>query len=218
MDILFKILIYAPPFIIAVVLHEVAHGYIAYKLGDPTAKIKGRITLNPISHIDPVLTIAIPAMLILFGSPIIFGGAKPVPVYPNNFNNPRKDMAIVAIAGPITNFIIATFSYILFYLILFYEQIIPLPSFALLLIINWLAISIIVNIILGVFNLFPVPPLDGGRILVGILPINLARKVNSLERYGFMIVILCLFLGVFDTILNPFLKFTEIILLQSGAV
>lgn len=193
-------IIFAPPFLLAIILHEVAHGYVAWKLGDPTAKTLGRITLNPIKHIDFKLSILLPGILILIGSPVVFGGAKPVPVNPMYFKNPRQGMALVAVAGPITNFILAFISYqLIFYL----------PDYYIFqtLVAAWLVGSIVINLVLAVFNLTPLPPLDGGRILVGILPIDLARKVASLEKYGLLILFLLLYLGIPNKTIEPAIEF-----------
>jgi Zn-dependent protease len=208
----FLILLNAPPLILAVVLHEIAHGWVAEKLGDPTARKLGRINLNPLVHIDPILTLLLPAVLIFSGSPIIFGGAKPVPVNPGYFKNPRRGMALVALAGPVLNFILAgcSFAILFAYLELFgTEQSGNLISN---LIPAWLAISIIINLILGFFNLLPIPPLDGGRIAVGYLPIRFAKFIAKLEPYGFLIVVLLLLSGVVDKFLQPIIKLSEYLL------
>ena len=195
-----KIVVTFIPLIIAVAVHEAAHGLAADKLGDNTARQLGRITLNPIKHIDPVLTILLPGMLILSGSPIIFGGAKPVPVNIYNLRNPKRDMALVAAAGPASNFILAGIGSVFllalnnllgvnfYWLIIFFVQ--------------W----IFINIILAVFNLFPLPPLDGGRIMTGLLPRELAAPYARLERYGFIILILLLFTGVISQYLMPIIE------------
>lgn len=202
MTFLGQLLISGPPFIIAIVLHEVAHGYVAKLLGDKTASDQGRITLNPIKHIDPFLSIILPALLIFSGSPVIFGGAKAVPVNPFNFKNPRVGMAIVAAAGPITNFIIAGITLLILKTLNFEDA-----GFILTVIHLWLATSVMLNVILGLFNLIPVPPLDGGRIMVGILPIVLARKYAQLEKYGFYILIALLYFDVPEFFLKPAIDF-----------
>jgi Zn-dependent protease len=201
MELLIKIFIYAPPLLIAVILHEIAHGYVALRLGDPTARNLGRLSLNPIKHIDPFMTILLPAMLIFSGSPIVFGGAKPVPVDPRYFANPRKGMALVAIAGPITNFVLAILFYILFR---FYFAGSSIDSSSIIgdFTMQWLILGIMVNLVLGLFNLFPVPPLDGGRILVGLLPLELAKKLASLERFGLLILVVALMSGIIESVLK----------------
>lgn len=197
-----SLIIFAPPFLIAIILHEVAHGYVAWKLGDPTAKSLGRITLNPFKHIDLKMSILLPGFLILVGSPVVFGGAKPVPVNPMYFKHPRQGMALVAIAGPITNFILAFISYLLIYVMPAYGMIQAILA-------SWLMGSVIINVVLAVFNLTPIPPLDGGRILVGILPIDLARKVAKLEQYGLMILFGLLYLGIPNKIIEPTLEYAN---------
>lgn len=184
----FAILIYS------VILHEIAHGFVADKLGDPTARVHKRLTLNPIPHIDPLMTIVLPVLLIISGSSIIFGAAKPVPVDPYNFKDPKRDMALVALAGPATNLGIAA----LFSLVL---HLVPLDST----IANVLATSIVWNVGLAVFNLFPIPPLDGSKVLAGILPDEIAAGYSHLERYGFMIIfgILIFFPGLIFGITSP---------------
>lgn len=194
-----------PPLFLSVILHEIAHGWVAGKLGDPTAKSMGRITLNPLRHIDPFMTIVLPALLIAMHSPFIFGGAKPVPINPRNLKNPRRDMIWVALAGPVVNFALA----FLFHLLLVNLHFSPAQRNSLLplLITFWLAYGIIINLVLGVFNLLPIPPLDGGRIVVGILPEALARRWARLERFGLLIVIALLASGVLDQLLAPLLQF-----------
>lgn len=212
---LLDILIAAPPLLLAIILHEMAHGWMAMKLGDPTAYKLGRITLNPLRHIDPVMTIMIPGLLILAGSPFIFGGAKPVPVNPAHFKNPRREMAYVALAGPATNLLLAIGFYLLFRA---FTQLFPLfaelPTLPLLVLTMWLINSVLINILLAVFNLLPVPPLDGGRIAVGFLPLNLARYWAKLEPIGLIIVLLLLFSGAIEVILQPVLELSARFLLQ----
>lgn len=204
---LFKIITIAPPFALAIILHEIAHGYVANKLGDPTAKLLGRLTLNPIKHIDPFMSVILPALLIFSGSPIIFGGAKPVPVNILNLKNPKRDMAWVAVAGPITNFILALLCYLVFINLVFFESILHLlPQIVAVIIASWAFHGVLINLVLGLFNLLPVPPLDGGRIMVGILPSKLARKYAKLEKYGLLIVIALLYTGVVQDLLGPVLE------------
>ena len=196
-----------PVLLVSVILHEVAHGKAAELLGDPTARRLGRITLNPIKHIDPFMTVLLPAVLILSGSPVIFGGAKPVPVNPLNFKHPRQGMALVAIAGPITNFILAGVSYLFFLLINFQSSNLVLLSFRPLdLILPFFLFGIVINLVLALFNLLPVPPLDGGRIMVGVLPLPLARLWSRLEPVGLFIVVALIYLGVFEAVIEPVLE------------
>lgn len=159
------------------ILHEIMHGWVANKLGDPTARIMGRLTLNPIPHIDPVMSIILPALLLFSGSPIIFGAAKPVPIDPRHFKDPKKDMAIVALAGPVTNLVLAVAAGLLFHL----TSGIPILS-------NVLMLVVVYNLILCFINLIPIPPLDGSRVITAILPDDLARTYNSIERIGFFLV------------------------------
>ena len=208
MNFLQTLLLTAPPLLLAVILHEVAHGYTAEKLGDPTARNLGRIKLNPLVHIDPFMTVILPGLLILSGSPIIFGGAKPVPVDPRFFRNPRRGMAYVAMAGPITNFILVAIFYALMLLLASSSSALTLlPTWASFTLVYWILHSIIINLVLGLFNLLPVPPLDGGRIAVGFLPLSMARQVAKLERYGLLIVIALLYFGVIDRYLGPVIGF-----------
>jgi len=200
--------LYIVPLLFAVILHEVSHGWVAEKLGDPTARLLGRITLNPIVHIDLVGTIILPGILLLTGSPFLFGWAKPVPVNFGNLRGGRKDMALVALSGPLSNFILASISSALFHFT--FSRIIdptgiggywyqylqePVRQMAL--------ISIQFNLVLMVINLLPIPPLDGGRVLVGLLPLRMALALEQLERFGMLIVLLLIGSGMWSYIVNP---------------
>lgn len=178
-------------FFAAVILHEYSHGWVAYKLGDPTAKYAGRLTLNPIEHIDPFGTILLPLMLILLRSPVIFGWAKPVPVNFWNLRNPRRDMIWVGLAGPMTNFLLAVL----------FSQFLKIPSPEI--IRQFLASAVIINLVFAVFNLMPIPPLDGSRVVSGLLPYRYATIYNEWERYGAMLIFLLLFLGLFNAVVWP---------------
>lgn len=182
-EILTNIFIYGVPAVLAITLHEAAHGYAALQRGDNTAKVMGRISLNPFRHVDPVGTFILPAVLIFTHAPFIFGYAKPVPVNFNALRNPRSDMVYVAIAGPATNILLAIISALLFYTIPF------LPDIMAGLMVQMLAFSININVLLAIFNMLPLPPLDGGRVAVGLLPDFLARPLARLERWGFAIIV-----------------------------
>jgi len=199
-EIIQKISIWALPVLLAIVLHEVAHGWVAEKLGDNTARFMGRLTLNPVKHIDPVGTILIPIALIVVGSPFIFGYAKPVPVDFRKLNNPKRDMIWVALAGPATNLLLAIASALLLMLLVHAPVSLMWAAGPLALMCQ---ASIIINMVLCIFNLLPLPPLDGGRIAVGLLPGPLAYQLSRVEPVGMLIVIALLLLGFFQAVIGP---------------
>lgn len=180
--------VWVVPVLLAVTLHEAAHGWAAWKLGDDTAKSMGRVTFNPIRHIDPFGTVLLPAMLLyVSGGAMMFGFAKPVPVNFRRLGRPRRDMVLVAAAGPATNLALAVASALLIHLA------VEIPGLTGLWIESNLENSLIINVLLCVFNLIPLPPLDGGRIAVGLLPPGLARPLARLERAGILIVLAAVF-------------------------
>src|SRR3990167_4665487 len=173
--------------IFSAILHEIAHGLVAERLGDPTARLMGRLTLNPKNHIDPMMSIDLPLILLISGSPIIFGAAKPVPVDPFNLQDGRKDLALVSLAGPLTNVLIAIIASLILKLILNSSYIIPDTLYLILVTVVHL------NLLLAIFNLFPIPPLDGSKIFALLLPEKTANLYMSLQSIGFLIIIFLLF-------------------------
>jgi Zn-dependent protease len=206
-EVVSKITIMLVPALLAIILHEVAHGYIAEQFGDPTARLLGRLTLNPLKHLDPIGTIAI----FVFG----FGWARPVPVNPGNFRRPRRDMIWVALAGPTTNFILAVLSAVLLRglglldrgsfgdMPAYVSFATPVEMMA--------GFSLYINVLLGIFNLIPIPPLDGGRILTGILPERQAALIGRLEPFGFVLILfLVFFTDIWSFLLGPIINFVVV--------
>ena len=205
LNVIQKIVVWALPVLFAITVHEAAHGFVAKLLGDKTALMLGRVTLNPMKHIDLIGTVLLPVLMLIVGG-FVFGWAKPVPVTWENLRHPKRDMAIVALAGPLSNLLMA----------LFWAMIIKL-SIMLSGSVDWVArplmymggAGIIINIILIVLNLLPIPPLDGGRILSGMLPKQIAWYFGRLEPYGLFVVIALFATGALGQILDPPLQFLE---------
>lgn len=202
--------IWALPVIFAITLHEAAHGWMAEKLGDKTARMLGRVTLNPIKHIDPVGTILVPGALLFFGG-FIFGWAKAVPVTMKNLKKPKRDMAWVALAGPIANLAMALFWALI--LKLGYILLSSAPDIGQFMIYSGLA-GVSINLILMVLNMLPIPPLDGSRVLSAILPNPIAWQYNRLEPFGLFILLGLLLLGLLTPIIMPFYQFFQQLLLS----
>lgn len=197
----------ALPVLIAITFHEVSHGFIANKLGDPTAKMLGRLTLNPLAHIDPFGTILMPLMLLVFtNGQFVFGYAKPVPINPMNFKNPKRGMALSAAGGPITNILLAIASMLLLkFLVIPSAGFFP-DSVAEKILVPagmMLKSSVVINVVLASFNLIPIPPLDGGRIVVGLLPNKQAMSFSRIEPFGFLIVIVLIVSGIANYFVMP---------------
>jgi Zn-dependent protease len=194
-----------PVFLLALTIHEFAHGWLANRLGDSTARLQGRLTLNPLAHLDPIGTLAI----VLIG----FGWARPVPVDVRNLRNPRRDMVLIAAAGPASNLVLAAAS-------AFFYRILPWGAAGLEW--AWLAVPIramlrtgvLANVVLAIFNLLPVPPLDGGRVLSGLLPLRQALTYSRLEPYGFLIIFFLFFTGIIDPVFGVAVRTLTLALLR----
>ena len=181
--------------VVSIILHEVAHGYVAYRLGDPTARDAKRLTLNPLAHIDPIGSVVLPLFLVITHSPVLFGWAKPVPYNPGYFRDFKKGTMLVGAAGPVTNLILAAICAVLFRL--FTPQ--GILGF-------FLLQACDINVVLAVFNLIPIPPLDGSRIVMGLLPDELIPGYLSIERFGFIVIFALLYFNVLDYVLVPVVR------------
>ncbi|MEI6745662.1 MAG: site-2 protease family protein [Methylococcaceae bacterium] len=201
-----RIAVWILPVIFAITVHEVAHGWVAKKYGDNTAAHLGRLTLNPLKHIDLVGTIILPTLLLITGTGFIFGWAKPVPVDPRHFKKPRQDMAIVALAGPASNLLMA----IGWALIARIGVTVGVDNEAIAMPLIYTGIAgISINLVLMLLNMLPIPPLDGSRILSGILPSYWAWQFNKLERFGFIILLVLLYTKVLNVVLDYPLYFIQ---------
>ena len=197
------IAIFALPVTLAITLHEAAHGYVAKKFGDLTAYAQGRVTLNPLKHIDPMGTVVVPLLLLAVSSPYLFGWAKPVPINFGNLRHPKRDMLWVAAAGPGANFLMA----FIWALVFKFGLAIPESNFSEPMLLMGQA-GILVNVILLVLNLLPLPPLDGGRIAMSLLPHRIAYRFSQIEPYGFIILLVLLFTGALGAVIEPFIFIT----------
>jgi len=194
-----QVAVWALPVLFAITVHEVAHGWVAKQLGDPTAMMLGRLTLNPLKHIDPIGTVLVPLVLILAGG-VVFGWAKPVPIAADNLHHPKRDMALVAAAGPLSNLIMAC----IWALIMKLALLLPNSLVNLALPLTYMGgAGITINVILMVLNLLPVPPLDGSRVVAGFLPDTLAWKFGRIEQYGLIILLLLMVSGILGKIMWP---------------
>ncbi len=198
-----------PALMIAVILHEVAHGWVAYKMGDPTPKEAGRLTINPIPHIDPIGTIILPGLLMLVGSPILFGWAKPVPINPYNFRDLRKGMFLVSIAGITANFSMALFFGAMNRML---REILPLvpqevENYLLIPLMIFTTKAVLINLVLGLFNAIPIPPLDGSKAVMSLLSYKYWELFYRFEQYGFLIIAVLLLTGVLQSLILPPLVF-----------
>lgn len=193
-NLLFRIALIAPPLLVAVILHEIAHGWVAYRLGDDTAARAGRLTLNPVRHIDPFGSLLLPGMLAVVGSPFLFGWAKPVPVNFRQLRHPKRDMVAVALAGPVTNVVLA---------ILCALAVRAFAGAGFQMLAYGAALGVQINVVLAVFNMLPILPLDGGRVLFGLLPLPQALAFARLEPYGMLIVMALLFTGTLSSVIGP---------------
>ncbi len=201
------LLLFLPVLVFSVMCHEVAHGFVALRFGDETAQRQGRLTLNPIPHIDPIGSIIFPAVCVLLHFPI-FGWAKPVPVNPNRFSTYRAGVICVSLAGPLTNILLAA----VFTAFLYLSVVTGFISASLLQ--RFVSQAVLLNLVLAVFNLIPIPPMDGSKILSALLPFELSRKFDSIEPYGFFIMMALIGTGILGRVLYPAVEFLYQIIMR----
>ncbi|MDH3647964.1 MAG: site-2 protease family protein [Gammaproteobacteria bacterium] len=209
-----KIILFAPPALLAITLHEVAHGAMARHFGDRTAEMLGRLTINPLKHIDPIGTVVVPIALLVLGSSFLFGWAKPVPVATRNLRNPKRDMVYVAAAGPAANLLMAL-GWAILIKIVSELGLVSQPAFQAVVVMASFGITI--NVFLAVLNMLPIPPLDGGKVASGLLPLRMSSTLDRIEPYGFFVLLGLMYAGVLWPIMMPIVKGTnELIMILTG--
>jgi Zn-dependent protease len=208
----FMLLLYVPPFLLALTAHEFAHGWMAYRKGDHTAAMQGRLTFNPVKHVDPIGTILLPAFLIFTHSPFVFGWARPVPINPYNFRNPRKDNLQVALAGPLANVLLAVVFAGVYRILLWTPGYPALGEGFFLPLAQMVMIGFELSLVFAVFNMVPVHPLDGSHVLEGLLPPAQAIAYQRLAPYGFILLLALMFTGIFSRIVFPVVTFLSLLI------